>query len=474
MNERVIQLVSLMASNAECYLGASFPPLGILYVGSAILQGAPDWTVEILDGQVLPEAEISHRLKSGLVGFHITHANYLSSLRLARTAKQRGAVVVLGGPHATSSSEAILRRHRFVDHVVIGDGIESMPRLLAGAPAEGLPNVVTRSAYGDVICGNRRLGNALIPTEYGMDCFPQPRFDLVALEVYWRAFSERFGQMGHRGMPFLSHKGCAQTNGRRCIFCSIPERKNSRLAPARLWAMVGRMVAMYGADFLWDIGDDFTGDATWLCDVAREMPRDCKHVAWFVYTRPDGLARPGVLSLLRQMNVRMIYVGFETGSEVIAGRDAKGRWVRERRELLCRLADAGLHVCASFVLGMKGETQATLEETVIFCTELRNALKEKLVAVNANPLIPYPGSAAYNVLMDLFPEYRNIDWVQQYELVNRWLGIACSLPWRPAGKVERVLEYCRRMRVMGAIQNVVFDPRKTLPKELDQHGARGQ
>jgi radical SAM superfamily enzyme YgiQ (UPF0313 family) len=456
MEKGKVQLVSLRAPGTDCYLGAAFPPFGLLHIASAVLQRFPRCDVEVFDEQVMDKRLIFGRLERGVIGFYVTHGNYVRSLRFAERAKELGAVVVFGGPYATARAPQVLRRRDCVDHVAIGDGIVCMPSLVTGDAPETVENLVSRSPMGHVVSRNRSLRGQFVPVEYEVRSFPNPRFDLVAVEPYFREFRQRFPELGAAALPFLSHKGCALSGGKRCIFCSIPDRSCSRIPPRSFWAKVLMVTRVYKTDLLWDVGDDFTGDANWLHQIAEARPEACAHVRWFVYARPDRLSDPSVISILQHLNVRMVYIGFESGSPTLVSENPKGKWFQSADRLLSQLADCGVCVCASFVLGLRGETRATMEETLNFCSRLKRALGQRLVTVNANPLIPYPGSFAYKALSTVVPEYRDTDWVDQRELVDRWLGMSCRFPWRRTLWLDKIYRYCEWMRALGRSRNVVF------------------
>ena len=112
---------------ATCDLvGAKYPaaPLGLITVGALL----PDsWELRLVDCNVesLDDADIEWAdivFTGGMI------PQQTSTLELIRTLQERGKIVVVGGPDATSSPHL----YDGADHLVLGEAEVSLPRWLAG------------------------------------------------------------------------------------------------------------------------------------------------------------------------------------------------------------------------------------------------------------------------------------------------------------------------------------------------------
>src|ERR687884_500159 len=100
-----VELCSVPADFGHGANDGAYYPVGLLTLGSHLKRTTPSCQISIIDlhhdPDLLPQAD--------LVGISASSAlNYRNVLALARRAKESGAKVVLGGPHATQLPEQIL------------------------------------------------------------------------------------------------------------------------------------------------------------------------------------------------------------------------------------------------------------------------------------------------------------------------------------------------------------------------------
>ena len=87
---------------------------------------------------------------------------------------------------------------------------------------------------------------------------------------------------------------------------------------------------------------------------------------------------------------RLLLPGFESGSQQILDNIKKGTKVKDFKPFVDNARKAGMQVHGCFIVGNKGETRETMEET------LRVALTLKLDTAQFYPLMPFPGTEAYD------------------------------------------------------------------------------
>ncbi|MCK5573719.1 MAG: cobalamin-dependent protein, partial [Bacteroidetes bacterium] len=112
--------------------GIVMQPLGVSYVGAALKEAGHDVQIEILEDPTsladLSDAEV--------VGISCSTVQYKPGLRVAKSAKENGKVVIMGGAHPTSSASDVLRTG-YVDYVVRGEGEVTAVELLEGLKQNG-------------------------------------------------------------------------------------------------------------------------------------------------------------------------------------------------------------------------------------------------------------------------------------------------------------------------------------------------
>jgi radical SAM superfamily enzyme YgiQ (UPF0313 family) len=119
-----------------------------------------------------------------------------------------------------------------------------------------------------------------------------------------------------------------------------------------------------------------------LCELILE--RDLR-MPWTCNSRVD-FVDPGLLRLMAQAGCRWISWGIESGSEEILKRVRKGITVGQVQRALQWAREAGIRNWGYFIIGLPGETEETIRETI----RLSKRLPIDLVLFHI--AAPYPGS----------------------------------------------------------------------------------
>lgn len=94
--------------------------------------------------------------------------------------------------------------------------------------------------------------------------------------------------------------------------------------------------------------------------------------------------------VMKKAGCRLLLPGFESGSQKILNNIKKGTKVEQFKPFVDNARKAGMQVHGCFIFGNKGETRETMQET------LKVALTLKLDTAQFYPLMPYPGTEAYD------------------------------------------------------------------------------
>lgn len=93
---------------------------------------------------------------------------------------------------------------------------------------------------------------------------------------------------------------------------------------------------------------------------------------------------------MKKAGCRLLLPGFESGNQQILNNIRKGTKVEQFRPFVDNARRAGMQVHGCFIFGNKGETRETMKET------LDVALTLKLDTAQFYPLMPFPGTEAYD------------------------------------------------------------------------------
>lgn len=353
------------------------PPLGIAYLAAALEQAGV--TVRVLDFVVFPYekaflAEELRRFAPRFLGVTAVTMTFNHAMQIVTDAKaiSPDLVTLMGGPHASFLAREILARFPALDIVVRGEGEETLVdfvRAVSGERArESVPGMTFR----------RGSEISATPDRSPMDVklLPLPARHLLSLGRY-RALGMPISMTTSRGCPYS------------CIFCAGRKMAGARVRYRHPAAVVDEMTEVNRLGFHQiNLADDlFTANREHCLSVCNEIIRRGLHPSWTAFARVDTVSIP-ILSAMRSAGCHTVSFGIESGNPGMLRRIKKGitRDQARRAAEMCR--GVGMAAQASFILGLPGETPATLADTLAFGEEL-NALG---VQYGFHLLAPFPGT----------------------------------------------------------------------------------
>ncbi|MGW1657407.1 RiPP maturation radical SAM C-methyltransferase [Streptomyces atratus] len=175
-----------------------------------------------------------------VVGFTSTFMQNVSSLALAAELKRRrpGLTVVFGGSNCDGPmGHALHRNHRFVDHVVRGEGEYAFPALLAHLDAGTAPADVPGLCWWD---GKESRANEESRRTVAPGDIPSPDYDL------WQEALDAspLAEYVHPKLVVEGARGCWWGEKHHCTFCGLNGSAMAfRSKPGRhLWNEADRLV----------------------------------------------------------------------------------------------------------------------------------------------------------------------------------------------------------------------------------------
>jgi len=368
----------------------TYPPLNIATIGAFIKERDPSREVELLDGDMIGMTNLCNRIGSEVVGISCNIMTYDSALKIAESAAANGSKVVLGGPFPTSMPKTILKNRPYVDAIVSGDGEIAMHKYLKGEPARSIPNLCFREA--DSIVMN--------PAEVvDLETLPFPDYMNLPLEDYFESYEARYSEFKpfRKSLAIYSRKGCIWRDASKggCVFCMIPHKGIRYKSPRRMWEEIRFFNRKYGVDFFWEVCDTFTENSQWIDEFLWSKPSDID-VSFQVYGRSCNIS-PKMAKQLKELGVYEVFIGAESGDDEVLKLMNKGIKVEQTRRAVDLLAQEGISVVVSFVLGLPGETERTLEKTMDLARELYRY--GNIVETSTSIMLPIPGSNAFDMIM---------------------------------------------------------------------------
>lgn len=381
------------------------PPLGLMSIKAYLEQHDDSFDVLLLDGMILSLSEITHKLhnfKPQYLGISVQLLSYKNALHICKECDS--AFTFLGGHHATQMAEKIIHnKHKLINCIVCSDGEEAILRICRGESPSDIPGVVCWDPHANkvhssapVLC---KLDN--LPNPYsakGIDFAPYIK------NLRDSSFSLNTG----RYYRIYSHKGCRfRASGKKCVFCGRADEGYRFFSVDRFFMCLSDLHVGEN-DFVFDVGDDLSGNIPWLTRAVTYM-RD-KNIAMpklGIFGRGDEIT-PTSARLLRELSVVDVTMGVETGDNDVlhqSGKNIAGAniYYKSARTLF----ENGIGLTPSYVLGLPGENPHSLRNTIKHAQVIKELSKEILGAppgeIVANLLEPLPGSNAFTVLENAFP-----------------------------------------------------------------------
>ena len=329
------------------------PPIGLYYVGALLRENGHD--VEILNAHTLGDRHreveaVLRRVRPGVVGFSVLHANRWGALDLAGLAKRvvPGVQVVFGGVGATFLWEQLLAHTGVVDYVARGEGERTFLELVEhfeqnGAP---LPEHIPGLAFQK---DGRPFKTPDAPRIQDLDSLPNPA---------------RYFTFQH----VAATRGCSMN----CAFCGSPRFWGRSVRAHSPGYFVEQLELLYhrGIRFFFFSDDTFTASRTRVMAICRLILERGLRITWFAIARVDHVDEE-MLRWMRRAGCIQISYGVESGSPAIRKRLNKPLRAEPIRRAFALTRRFGILPRAYFIYGCPGETRETVEETRTLLREIQ-------------------------------------------------------------------------------------------------------
>lgn len=311
-------------------------------------------------------------------------------------AKSLGAMTIAFGTHVTPMPQETMERFPCLDFVIRGEPEYTFKELIetiGNESGNGSKPVVCRNYSSD---GRRdrlpdlsnilglvwRRGDEVVinpdrPFIPNLDHLPIPLHHLLPLDRY------RVPMIKGPYTFIVTSRGC--TGG--CRFCikHVSYQNTVRLRSPEniqkeLWQLHG--LGVHNVNMYADLFTVNREQVVGLCDLLmREGPR----VRWTCNSRVDYVD-PEMLRLMGKAGCWMISWGIESGSNEILRRAHKGTDLEKVERALGWAKAAGIKNWGFFIIGLPGETEETIRQTIDFAKRLPLDLALFHIAA------PYPGT----------------------------------------------------------------------------------
>jgi anaerobic magnesium-protoporphyrin IX monomethyl ester cyclase len=431
----ISKIMFLNAVNVSKEVETLIPPLGLGYLASSLRKefGSNRFEFKVIDRDVERQIEV---FQPDLVGITAVSQNYNKAIQYAGIAKRQGLPVIVGGVHISALPGTLSPD---MDVGVIGEGERTIVDLMRLLDRKGSFDAASLAELPGVVF--RENGKIVLTPKDGpiepLDSLPAPARDLWGIQ---------------RSTSMLTSRGCPY----RCRFC----------ASCRFWGKVRffsaeyvvneihHLVDQYGVEKVsfWD--DLFVADRARLERIGELLRKDqiLKRVRFSCHVR-SNLVTEELALLLREMNIRSVGMGLESGSpatlEYLKGRNV---CVQDHVNAIHVLRKHGIKFHTSFIIGSPQETREDILQTLSFIQENR------LESFDINVLTPFPGTPIWDDARarNLVDEDMDWDRLNVHFGVNHEDAVILSEKLTRAEIYELFLRFARvkkRMRIRKALKD---------------------
>ena len=374
----------------------SSPPLGLAYL--AAISERRGHEVRVYDGNVERQSlsQMVDQFRPHVVGISANTIQIKAAWRDASAVRALcEAAVVLGGPHPTILPAESLQQPG-VDFVVRGEGEETWAELCAaieGKRREEWPQAVREIAGLSYNSPQGVQHNPNRPLLQDLDSLPFPAYHHFKMDRYTNLQPTIDATRGP-SYPILTSRGCPYN----CSYCcQIGPRRWRDRSPESVVAEWSWLVQEMGAREIGVLDDSFNIDrkrVLRICDLL--IQENLHHVPWIMINGiRANLVDEELLGRMRRAGCIRTAFGVESGNQRILDEVIGKSLTLEQVRRAFRAARAvGMETIGFFIIGLPGETEETIEDTIRFACEL-----DPLVA-NFSMAMPFPGTRMYQTVTE--------------------------------------------------------------------------
>lgn len=296
------------------------------------------------------------------------------------------AFVMLVGTHPSALPEETLQNSELVDAVAMRE-FDYIVRDVAHALRDGGdPTSVAGLAW----CNHQRnvTVNPAYPLITNLDEIPFAA-DFVKRHLSYKDYF--FSAAAYPEIQMFTGRGCPA----RCTFCVYPQTMHGHKYRLRTPENVVAEF-QYIVDNFPDVKEVVIEDDTFtinkkrvveICELLIERGLN-KRLRWLCNARVN--LDYETMVKMKEAGCHLIIPGIESGSQEILNNIRKGTKIKQVERYIADARKAKLMVHACYMVGNRGETRETMQQT------LDLALRLNTDTAQFYPLLPFPGTEAYN------------------------------------------------------------------------------
>jgi anaerobic magnesium-protoporphyrin IX monomethyl ester cyclase len=367
-----------------------YPPMDLLSL--AAVAEAEDCTCKVSDYSRIPgSADLFFRdlreFSPDILVLSVTTPTLDADLGLCSAVKKilPSVKIFAKGAHFLKFSREALERFAALDLVIRGETEHTFREILGGAAPDRIAGITWRGPEGIVVNQDR-------PFIEDLDQLPFPARHLVDKNRYLMPRNNR--PMGvirvSRGCPY------------HCFFClatAVSGKMVRKRSPGNIVEELKICVSTYGIrDFVF-YSDVFNLDRDWVWRLCDQIMAAGLKISWSSNVRLNAVDLE-TAQLMKRAGCSLTSFGVESGSTEVLKKMGKQLELRQIKESVRILKQAGLETCSYIMVGLPWDTHRTVEETIRLAIDLDCDYSGIFTAT------PFPGTRFFDYALEhgLFDE----------------------------------------------------------------------
>lgn len=408
----------------------SYPPLGICAVAATIKE---DHEVKILDANILKlsKRNILETIKTfnpKIIGISCNATIMRKTVyELCNSIKkQQDTTIIVGGNDASNNPESLLNECKSIDIVTYGEADFTVQDLLKNLSClESVNGIVYRKE-------NKIIKNSPREKIKNLDSLPFPAIELLPdIKKYHISFK-------YKRLPsinIITSRGCPHT----CIFCAVKQSGYHYHSPKYVYEYMKYLREELGIKEVTIFDDNFAlinSRVEQICDLIIENKLD---ITWSCLATIMSLQNnENLIKKMKQAGCWYIFFGLESANKQVLEKNniTKIPDLLTVKKVIGWCKKYKIQVKGSFIIGLPGDTESTIEETISFAKSL------PLTAVNFSFPVPHPGSSFYDIAIQSgtfnHDDYENMS---SHSSIPVYAPQGISLEWLKKRQKQAYKEY---------------------------------
>jgi hopanoid biosynthesis associated radical SAM protein HpnJ len=321
--------------------------------------------------------------KYELAVVHTSTPAFAHDVRVAEALKAANPSLRVGfvGAHVAVQREQAMAASPAIDFVCGTEFDFTIQEVAQGRPLSSVAGLSYRSNGSVKRTIERPVLEDMDALPYVVDVYHR---DLV-IEQYF------IGYLLHPYVSVYTGRGCRS----KCTFCLWPQTVGGHRYRTRSVEHVvteiarARQLFPQVKEYFFD-DDTFTDDLPRAEAIARGLGK--LGVTWSCNAKAN--VPEATLKVLKDNGLRLLLVGYESGSQDILNNVRKGVRIDRARQFTRDAKALGIKIHGTFIMGLPGETRETIEETIRFAQDIDPDTMQVSLAA------PYPGTTLYQQALE--------------------------------------------------------------------------